>query len=88
MLRRLLAWLRGGGTDDRSGGDDRSDWSGGDDDDRSGDDDDGTVWDAMPDWAYGSGGRLQGGDLARDEQERAVEEVAEQGEKLSQVDDR
>lgn len=75
MLRRLLAWLRGG--EDRRRVADR----------RSGDDDS-TVWDAMPDWAYGGGGRLQGGDLARDEQERAVEEVAEEGERLSRVDDR
>jgi hypothetical protein len=88
MLRRLLAWLRGGGTGGRTNGDDRSHWSSADDADRSNGDDDSTVWDAMPDWAYGGGGKLQGGDLARDAQERAVEEVAEQGEKLSQVDDR
>lgn len=51
-------------------------------------DGEGTVWDVMPDWSYGSGGRLQGGDIARDDQERAVEAVAEQGERLSEARDR
>jgi hypothetical protein len=87
MLRRLLTWLRRAAGGDRPDGEGVRERSRATDDDRSRDDDDGTVWDAMPDWAYGGGGRLQGSDIARDAQERAVEEVAEQGEKLSQVDD-
>lgn len=82
VLRRLLAWLRG---DPEEPGLDGGDHDGTDGNGRDGE---GTVWDVMPDWAYGDGGRLQGSDLARDEQERALEGVAEQAERLSEADER
>jgi len=46
-------------------------------------DEEGTVWDLLADWQYGDGGRLHGSAIARDQQERAVEEVAERGDDLA-----
>lgn len=46
-------------------------------------DDEGTVWELLADWQYGDGGRLQGSAIARDQQERAVEDVAERGDDLA-----
>jgi hypothetical protein len=54
-----------------------------DDPDREGD-----LWDLVPDWQYGHGGRLHGGGIARDEQESAVEDVAERGEELAEARER
>lgn len=41
----------------------------------------------IPDWQYGSGGCHHGGDIARDRQERAVEDVAEQAAELREAED-
>ncbi len=46
-------------------------------------DDDSDVWNAIPSWQYG-GRHVESGGLARGEQERALQEIQEQADELSE----
>lgn len=76
----VLAWRR---SRSASGGRDDLQQSGGGDGDGDGDRDrDGSVWNAIPSWQY-EGRHVESGGLTRGEQERALRDIQEQAEELS-----